>query len=61
MAFWITYSMKSMKEQVDDKLMVIKLFSCNYARDLINNYLPSRREIVSVVRTSVIESNCCSL
>ena len=28
--------MKAKKEQVDDKLMVIKLFSCNYARDLYN-------------------------
>ena len=27
--------MKSKKEQVEDKLMVIKLFGSNYARDLI--------------------------
>jgi hypothetical protein len=35
MAFWITSRMKATKEQVDDKLMVIKLFTSNYARDLI--------------------------
>jgi hypothetical protein len=28
-------SMKAIKEQVDEKLMVIKLFVNNYARDLI--------------------------
>jgi hypothetical protein len=31
--------MKSMKEQVDEKLMVIKLFSSNYARDLICTFI----------------------
>ena len=35
MAFWIIHHRKATKEQVDDKLMVIKLFSCNYARYLI--------------------------
>ena len=34
--FLDNYSMKAKREQVDDKLMVIKLFSCNYARDLLN-------------------------
>jgi hypothetical protein len=27
--------MKAKREQVDDKLMVMKMFSCNYARDLM--------------------------
>ena len=31
--------MKAKKEQVDDKLMIIKLFSCNYARDLIKDFI----------------------
>ncbi len=35
MVFWITSRMKAKKEQVNDKLMVIKLFGSNYARDLI--------------------------
>jgi hypothetical protein len=33
--------MKATKEQVDDKLMVIKLFASNYARDLNNKKLES--------------------
>jgi hypothetical protein len=35
MAFWIIHRRKATKEQVDDKLMAIKLFSYNYARDLL--------------------------
>ncbi len=35
MVFWITSRMKAKKEQVNDKLMVIKLFGSNYARDLL--------------------------
>ena len=31
--------MKAKREQVDDKLMVIKLFASNYARDLVNTFL----------------------
>ncbi len=27
--------MKANEEQIDEELMVIKLFSCNYARDLL--------------------------
>ena len=34
MVFWITSRMKATKEQVDEELMVIKLFASNYARDL---------------------------
>ncbi len=36
MGFLDNYSMKAMREQVDDKLMVIKLFAANYARDLMS-------------------------
>ena len=34
MVFWITYHMKAKKEQIDEELMIIKLFPSNYARDL---------------------------
>ncbi|MER5175401.1 MAG: hypothetical protein ABJB76_07820 [Candidatus Nitrosocosmicus sp.] len=30
--------MKARREQVDEKLLVIKLFAINYARDLIYNF-----------------------
>ncbi len=39
MVFWITSRMKAKREQVDDKLMVIKLFASNYARDLLYTYV----------------------
>ena len=39
MAFWITYYMKAKREQKKKEQMVIKLFSRNYARDLVNNNL----------------------
>ncbi len=35
MVFWITSPIKAKREQVDDKLVVIKLFASNYARDLL--------------------------
>ena len=35
MAFWIVCSMKAIKEQIDEQPKIIKLFSVNYARDLI--------------------------
>ncbi len=35
MAFWITSRMKAKREQVDEKLIIIKLFATNYARDLL--------------------------
>jgi hypothetical protein len=35
MAFWTACHMKAIKEQVDEELLVIKLFSGNYARDLL--------------------------
>ena len=35
MAFWIACSMKAIKEQIDEQPKIIKLFSINYARDLI--------------------------
>ena len=39
MAFWIACSMKAIKEQIDEQPKIIKLFSINYARDLmIKNY-----------------------
>ncbi len=34
MAFWITSRMKTKREQMDEEMMVIKLFASNYARDL---------------------------
>ena len=37
MVFWITSPIKAKREQVDDKLMVIKLFASNYARFIIIN------------------------
>ncbi len=36
--FCITSRMKAMREQVDEELLVIKLFASNYTRDLILNY-----------------------
>ena len=38
MAFWIACSMKAIKEQIDEQPKIIKLFSINYARDLISHY-----------------------
>ena len=35
MAFWIVCSMKAIKEQIDEQPKIIKLFSVNYARDLL--------------------------
>ena len=35
MAFWIACSMKAIKEQIDEQPKIIKLFSINYARDLL--------------------------
>ena len=35
MAFWIACSMKAIKEQIDEQPKIIKLFSFNYARDLL--------------------------
>ena len=35
MAFWIACSMKAIKEQIDEQPKIIKLFSINYARDLV--------------------------
>jgi hypothetical protein len=32
--FLDNYSMKAKRKRVDDKLMIIKLFTSNYARDL---------------------------
>ena len=31
--------MQESREQMEEKLMVIKLFTSNYARDLVNCYL----------------------
>src|SRR6476646_8078382 len=36
MAFWIACSMKAIKEQIDEQPKIIKLFSINYARDLVS-------------------------
>src|SRR6478609_2124203 len=36
MAFWIACSMKAIKEQIDEQPKIIKLFSINYARDLLS-------------------------
>jgi hypothetical protein len=35
--FWITYRMKAKREQVNEVMVVIKLFVSNYARDLVLN------------------------
>ena len=35
MVFWITSRMKAKREQIDEELMVIKLFASNYARDFL--------------------------
>jgi hypothetical protein len=40
------YSMKAKREQVENKLMVIKLFASNCARDLI--YKIKMRKIVDI-------------
>ena len=37
--------MKAKREQMDDKLMVIKLFASNYARDLLFTYIPFEKSI----------------
>src|SRR6478672_892792 len=37
MAFWIACSMKAIKEQIDEQPKIIKLFSINYARDLMSS------------------------
>ncbi len=59
MVFWITYPMKAKREQVDDKLMVIKLFTSNYVRDI---YRGSWRKIKILCVGSYldIESNMIS-
>jgi hypothetical protein len=54
MVFWITSHMKTKREQVDDKLMVIKLFSCNYARDLIS--IDIKEKITTMEHLFVSES-----
>jgi hypothetical protein len=36
--FLDNYSMKAKREQVDDKLIVLKLFTSNYTRDLKTSY-----------------------
>jgi hypothetical protein len=33
--FLDNYSMKAKREQVDEEMMIIKLFAGNYARDLL--------------------------
>ena len=38
MAFWITYYMKAKREQKKKEQIVIKLFSRNYARDIVNAF-----------------------
>src|SRR6478672_2778615 len=38
MVFWITYHMKAKREQKKEEQIVIKLFSLNYARDLVTLY-----------------------
>ncbi len=35
MVFWITSRMKTKREQVNEEMVVIKLFVSNYARDLM--------------------------
>ncbi len=35
MVFWITSRMKAKREQIDDEIVIIKLFASNYARDLL--------------------------
>ena len=42
MVFWITARMKATKEQDDEKLMVIKLFASNYARDLLKSRMKKK-------------------
>ena len=44
MVFWITARMKATKEQDDEKLMVIKLFASNYARDCIEEQDEEKNE-----------------
>ncbi len=58
--FLDNYSMKAKREQDDDKLMVIKLFSCNYARDLLYS-LSSRLEhstFIKLRKTSNLFGYC---
>ncbi len=50
MVFWIICHVKAKKGQVFDKLIQIKLFRCNYARDLIYRDI---QKIEPLIRTSV--------
>jgi hypothetical protein len=40
--------MKATKEQVDEKLLIIKLFSSNYARDLLYMELDKHKAIIQI-------------
>jgi hypothetical protein len=38
--FWITSHRKAKREQVDEEMMIIKLFRSNCARDLLSMIFP---------------------
>jgi hypothetical protein len=58
MAFWISCQKKAMKEQMDEEIVIIKMFASNYARDLVFRIdpLPARgfHKISAIVLLSVL-------
>src|SRR6185437_7802336 len=61
MAFWITCHMKAKREQKKAEQIVIKLFSRNYARDIIfkiaiifNNAYPYRKQKSKIMVEGII-------
>ena len=56
MAFWITSRMRTKRKRVDDKLMVIKLFASNYARDLICSY--NNKYDIFVSKSKFVDTAC---
>jgi hypothetical protein len=50
MAFWITCHMKAKREQKKAEQIVIKLFSRNYARDLLTKYDINNLIVVGIVK-----------
>ncbi len=56
MAFWIACSMKAIKEQIDEQPKIIKLFSINYARDLIHIYISTKRKTYQILQNNQIKN-----
>ncbi|MER5175927.1 MAG: hypothetical protein ABJB76_04195 [Candidatus Nitrosocosmicus sp.] len=45
--------MKATKEQVDEELMIIKLFASNYARDLIYMIYQKKKIVVDLILAEI--------